>query len=78
MLIQMDISDLKQNVEEDYYISSFFPVELQYHLQPLMEHRIKLMSKYSVVFHAGESQNVETCCILDKKNSKVKFNVEII
>ena len=74
----MDISDLKQNVEEDYYISSFFPVELQYYLQPLMEHRIKLMLKHSVVLHAGESQNVETCCILDKKNSKVKFNVEII
>ena len=61
----MDISDLKQNVEEDYYISSFFPVELQYHLQPLIEHRIKLMLKHSVVLHAGESQNVETCCILD-------------
>ena len=73
MLIQMDISDLKQNVEEDYYISSFFPVELQYHLQPLMEHRIKLMSKYSVVFHAGESQNVETCCILDKKIVKLSL-----
>ena len=73
MLIQMDISDLKQNVEEDYYISSFFPVELQYHLQPLMEHRIKLMSKYSVVFHAGESQNVETCCILDKKLVKLSL-----
>ena len=69
----MDISDLKQNVEEDYYISSFFPVELQYHLQPLMEHRIKLMSKYSVVFHAGESQNVETCCILDKKLVKLSL-----
>ena len=73
MLIQMDISDLKQNVEEDYYISSFFPVELQYHLQPLIEHRIKLMLKHSVVLHAGESQNVETCCILDKKLVKLSL-----
>ena len=73
MLIQMDISDLKQNVEEDYYISSFFPVELQYHLQPLMEHRIKLMSKHSVVFHAGESHNVETCCVLDIKQTKLSL-----
>ena len=69
----MDISDLKQNVEEDYYISSFFPVELQYHLQPLIEHRIKLMLKHSVVLHAGESQNVETCCILDKKIVKLSL-----
>ena len=69
----MDISDLKQNVEEDYYISSFFPVELQYHLQPLIEHRIKLMLKHSVVLHAGESQNVETCCILDKKLVKLSL-----
>jgi hypothetical protein len=31
-LIQMDISELKQNIEDDYYISSFFPVEVQYQL----------------------------------------------
>ena len=65
----MDISDLYENIEDDYYISSFFPVEVQYHLQPLIEHRIKLMLKYSVVFHAGESQNVETCCVIDIKTN---------
>jgi dUTPase len=69
----MDISDLHENIEEDYYISSFFPVELQYHLQPLIEHRIKLILKQTVVFHAGESQNVETCCILDKKLVKLSL-----
>ena len=69
----MDISDLHENIEDDYYISSFFPVEVQYHLQPLIEHRIKLMLKYSVVFHAGETQNVETCCILDKKLAKLSL-----
>ena len=69
----MDISDLHENIEDDYYISSFFPVKLQYHLQLLMEHRIKLISKYSVVFHAGESHNVETCCVLDIKQTKLSL-----
>jgi dUTPase len=72
----MDISELKQNIEDDYYISSFFPVEVQYYLEPLIEHRIKLMLKYSVVFHAGESQNVETCCVLDIKQKKLSLSLK--
>ena len=72
----MDISDLKENIEDDYYISSFFSVELQNHLQPLIEHRIKLLLKYTVIFHAGESQNVETCCILDKKLTKLSLSLK--
>ena len=72
----MDISDLKENIEDDYYISSFFSVELQNHLQPLIEHRIKLLLKYTVIFHAGESQNVETCCILDKKLTKLCLSLK--
>ena len=73
----MDISDLKENIEDDYYISSFFSVELQNHLQPLIEHRIKLLLKYTVIFHAGESQNVETCCILDKKLTKLCLSLKL-
>ena len=56
------------------YIPSFFTEELQYHLQPLIEYRIKLVLKQTVIFHASESQSVETCCILDKKDDKVMFN----
>ena len=54
-------------LEEDYYISSFLPVEVQYHLPPLVEHEIKLVLKQTVICHAGESQNVETSCIFDNR-----------
>jgi hypothetical protein len=71
-----DIRDLHENIEEDYYISSFFPVELQHHLQPLIEHRIKLILKQTVVFHAGESQNVETSCILDDRKTRLSLTLK--
>ena len=67
------INNLHENDEEDYYISSFFPVEVQYHLQPLVEHRIKLLLKQTVIFHAGESQNVETSCILDERKTRTRL-----
>ena len=70
-----DIGNLRENIEEDYYISSFFSVEVQHHLQHLVEHRIKLILKQTVIFHAGESQNVETSCILD--NRKTKFSLTL-
>ena len=76
----MNISDLHENIEEDYCISSFFPVELQNHLQPLIDHRIKLVLKQTVIFHSGESQNVETSCILDNrktKNRKTKLSLTL-
>jgi hypothetical protein len=72
----MNISDLHENIEEDYYISSFFPVEVQYHLQPLIEHRIKLVLKQTVIFHSGESQNVETSCILDSRKTKFSLTLK--
>ena len=71
----INISDLPKHIEEDYYISSFFPVKVQHHLQPLIEHRIKLVLKQTVTFHAGESQNVETSCILDDR--KIKFSLTL-
>ena len=69
----LDISDLLEDYEDDYYISSFFPKELEYHLQPLVEHRIKLKLKQTVIFHAGESQYVETSCILDERKTISKL-----
>ena len=69
----LDISDLREDYEKDYYISSFFPKELEYHLQPLVEHRIKLKLKQTVIFHAGESQNVETSCILDERKHEQDY-----
>ena len=36
----MDMNELIQT-EEDYDLQEFFPKTIPYHLQPLMEHRIK-------------------------------------
>lgn len=72
----MDLSDLQGEVEDDYCLSSFFPKEIHYPLQPLIEHRIKLLLKNNVIFHSGESHNVETCCILDKKLSKLCLSMK--
>ena len=71
----MDISDLHENIVEKYYTSSFSTVEVQYHLESLMEHRIKLVLKHTAVFYAGESQNVETSCILDNKQIKLSLTL---
>ena len=68
-----DIGNLRENIEEDYYISSFFSVEVQHHLQHLVEHRIKLILKQTVIFHAGESQNVETSFILDDRKTRTRL-----
>ena len=68
-----DIRNLRENIEEDYYISSFFSVEVQHHLQHLVEHRIKLILKQTVIFHAGESQNVETSFILDDRKTRTRL-----
>ena len=72
----MNISDLHENIEEDYCISSFFPVELQYNLQPLIEYRIKLVLKQTAIFHSGESQNVETSCILDNRKTRLSLTLK--
>ena len=71
----MEIASLEKivNIEPDYDITSFFPAEVQSHLHPLIGHRIKLLLKKSVVIHSGETQNVETACILDQKISKLSM-----
>ena len=56
----MDVAGLDKivNVEADYDITSFFSSDIQHHLQPLIDYRIKLLLKNSVVIHCGESQEV--------------------
>ena len=57
-----------------YLLFSLWKYNIQ--LQPLIEHRIKLVLKHGVIFHSGESQNVETSCILDKKLSKLSLTLK--
>ena len=64
------------NVEADYDITSFFTSEIQHHLQPLIEHRIKLLLKNSVVIHCGETQEVETACVLNQQLHKLSLTLK--
>ena len=64
------------NVEADYNITSFFTSEIQHHLQPLIEYRIKLLLKNSVVIHCGETQEVETACVLNQQLHKLSLTLK--
>ena len=64
------------NVEAEYDITSFFTSEIQHHLQPLIEHRIKLLLKNSVVIHCGETQEVETACVLNQQLHKLSLTLK--
>ena len=73
----MDISELIQT-EEDYTLQEFFPKTIPYHLQPLLEHRIKLLSKEDTVFYGGEIKLVTTCCVLNRKIKGTKLSKFLI
>ena len=73
----MEMSELIQT-EEDYDLQEFFPKAIPYHLQPLMEHRIKLLSKEDTVFSGGEIKLVDTCCVLNKKIKGTKLSMFLI
>ena len=76
--IIMDVAGLDKivNVEADYDITLFFSSEIQHHLQPLIDYRIKLLLKNSVVIHCGETQEVETACILNQKLHKLSLTLK--
>ena len=64
--------------EEDYDLQEFFPKTIPYHLQPLMEHRIKLLSKEDTLFYGGEIKLINTCCMLNKKIKGTKLSMFLI
>ena len=73
----MDMDELIQT-EDDYDLQEFFPKTIPYHLQPLMEHRIKLLSKEDTVFYSGEIKLVDTCCVLNRKIKGTKLSMFLI
>ena len=73
----MDMNELIQT-EEDYDLQEFFPKTIPYHLQPLMEHRIKLLSKEDTLFYGGEIKLINTCCMLNKKIKGTKLSMFLI
>ena len=73
----MDMNELIPT-EEDYDLQEFFPKAIPYHLQPLIEHRIKLLSKEDTVFYGGEIKLVDTCCVMNKKIKGRKLSMFLI
>ena len=67
----MEMVNLQQfrYVEEEYNLQDFFPKALPYPLHPLIEYRIKLLLKESIIFVQEEFQLVHTVCILGAKRS---------
>ena len=65
----MDIVDfdLIEGGEEDYNLQDFFPEPVPFHLHHLIEYRVKLLLKNDALFIPGETQVVNTSCILRGK-----------
>ena len=65
---------MMQEVEEDHHLEDFFPKTIPYHLQPLIDHRIKLQAKSDNVLAPGETQVVNTTCVIKgKKRAKLSM-----
>ena len=50
--------------EDDHNLEDFFPKAIQYHLQHLIEYRIKLVMKTDALLLPGETQVVNTSCLI--------------
>ena len=61
---------MMENVEDDHYLEDFFPKAIPHHLQPLIEYRIKLVMKGDSLFLPGETQVVNTSCLMKGKSRK--------
>ena len=58
---------VENTAEDDVFISSVLPKKLPDFLQPFVEYRIKLFSKRDYIIHAGETRNIESCLLINKK-----------
>lgn len=65
----MDIIDFNpiEQCEEDHNLQDFFPEQVPYHLHHLIEYRVKLLLKNDALFIPGETQVVNTSCVLRGK-----------
>ena len=68
MTIDMVEFNKMEEIEDDYILEDFFPKTLPYPLQPLIEYRIKLVTKENIILLGGESLQVNTACVIKKKN----------
>ena len=67
--MSVDLFEFNQmeEIEDDHHIEDFFPKVVPYHLQPLIEYRIKLLIKTDALFLPGETQVVNTSCLMKGK-----------
>ena len=65
----MDMVDFNtmEECKEDRNLQDFFPEKVPYHLQHLIEYRVKLLLKNDAMFIPGETQVVNTSCVLGGK-----------
>ena len=63
--------NLSEEEQEDYQLEEFFQKTIRAQLHPLIEHRVKLVLKESTFIQQGESQVLNTTCIL-KSKMKIK------
>ena len=65
----MDMIDFNpiEQCEEDHNLQDFFPEQVPYHLHHLIEYRVKLLLKNDALFIPGETQVVNTSCVLRGK-----------
>ena len=68
----MDMVDFNpiEDGEDDQTLQDFFPEQVPYHLQHLIEYRIKLLLKNDALLIPGETQVVNTSCVLGGKNKE--------
>ena len=69
--------DQIENVEDDYNLEDFFPNTISYKLQPLIEYRIKCIMKTGAHFLPGETQVLNTSCIM-KGRRKFKLSMFLL
>ena len=79
MKMNIDMIEFGQieNVEDDYNLEDFFPNTISYKLQPLIEYRIKCIMKTDAHFLPGETQVVNTSCIM-KGRGKFKLSMFLL
>ena len=63
--------------EDDHHLEDFFPKAIPYHLQHLIEYRIKLVMKTDTLFLPGETQVVNTSCLI-KRKTRTKISMFLI
>ena len=72
----MDMVDFNpiEECEEDHNLQDFFPEQVPYHLQHLIEYRVKLLLKNDALFIPGETRVVNTTCVIKgKKRAKLSM-----